>query len=337
MSDIFDKKADIVAVANAARVSPATVSRFFNRPELVKLTTRRRIDRAVKKLGYIRNRAAQTIHGIRSGTIGLVVPTIDNTIFAEMIQAFSDDVGAGGFTILLGTHNYDDKREYDVLRKFLEHRVDGVAVVGLHHSEEVYNLIESQRIPAVSLWNYAPASRLICVGADNFEAGSKIASHVLAQGHTKIATLFPPLVGNDRATSRADGVMQTLDRGGVAPVAQDRLETFYSISSAKAVVVAYLQTHLRPDVIVCGNDILALGAIYASQSLGLRVPEDIAVTGIGDFKGSKEVEPAITTIRIPAKTIGTLGGGALVQSIVSPELEQKNACCASDLIIRSTC
>lgn len=337
MSDKNNKKADIVAVALAAKVSPATVSRFFNRPELVKLATRRKIDRAVKKLGYIRNRAAQTIHGIRSGTIGLVVPTIDNTIFAEMIQAFADEVGSHGFTILLGTHNYDDAQEYDVLRKFLEHRVDGVAVVGLHHSEEVYNLIESQRIPAVSLWNYAPTSRLICVGADNHEAGCKIARHVLDRGHSKIATLFPPLDGNDRATSRADGVMQMLQQRGAAPDPVDRLETFYSISSAKKVVVEYLTSQARPDVIVCGNDILALGAIYAAQSLGLKVPEDIAVTGVGDFKGSKEVEPAITTIRIPAKMIGTLGGAALVQSIISPEMVQENQCCSSDLVIRSTC
>ncbi|WP_223425143.1 LacI family DNA-binding transcriptional regulator [Tateyamaria pelophila] len=337
MSDKNNKKADIVAVALAAKVSPATVSRFFNRPELVKLATRRKIDRAVKKLGYIRNRAAQTIHGIRSGTIGLVVPTIDNTIFAEMIQAFADEVGSHGFTILLGTHNYDDAQEYDVLRKFLEHRVDGVAVVGLHHSEEVYNLIESQRIPTVSLWNYAPTSRLICVGADNHEAGCKIARHVLDRGHSKIATLFPPLDGNDRATSRADGVMQMLQQRGAAPDPVDRLETFYSISSAKKVVIEYLTSQARPDVIVCGNDILALGAIYAAQSLGLKVPEDIAVTGVGDFKGSKEVEPAITTIRIPAKMIGTLGGAALVQSIISPEMVQENQCCSSDLVIRSTC
>ena len=90
MSVEKEKKADIVTVANAAHVSPATVSRFFNRPELVKLATRKKIDSAVKRLGYIRNRAAQTIHGIRSGTIGLLVPTINNTIFAEVIQAFSD-------------------------------------------------------------------------------------------------------------------------------------------------------------------------------------------------------------------------------------------------------
>lgn len=337
MSVKKDKKADIVTVANAARVSPATVSRFFNRPELVKLSTRRKIDAAVKRLGYIRNRAAQTIHGIRSGTIGLLVPTIDNTIFADVIQAFSDEVGESGFTILLGTHNYDDQREYDVLRKLLEHRVDGVALVGLRHSEEVFRLIESQKTPAVSLWSYLPTSRITCVGADNYHVGRTIARHVLDAGHRKVATLFPPLFGNDRATSRADGVLETLAAAGVVPEGRDQLETLYSVSSAKAVILDYLRFGARPDVIICGNDVLALGAIYAAQSEGLRVPDDIAVTGIGDFKGSKEVEPAITTVRIPAKTIGKLAGDALVQSIMSPETLLENRNCASELVVRATC
>jgi len=337
MSVKKSKKTDIVAVANAAKVSPATVSRFFNRPELVKPATRKKIDNAVKRLGYIRNRAAQTIHGIRSGTIGLVLPTIDNTIFAEVIQAFSDEVGAHGFTILLGTHNYDDQREYDVLRKFLEHRVDGVAVVGLHHSEDVYRLIESQKTPAVSLWNYASASRITCIGADNYDVGGIIAKHALAKGHRKVATLFPPLDGNDRATSRSNGIMDALIKVGIALDDLDQLETLYSVSSAKAVVTAYLGSNAKPDVIICGNDVLALGAIYAAHACGLRVPDDLAVTGIGDFKGSRDVEPAITTVRIPARTIGKLGGRALVQSILEPETTIENQNCASELVARSSC
>ena len=92
-----EKKADIIAVGRAAGVSISTVSRAFNHPDLVKPATRKKIDRAVRKLGYIRNRAAQTMHGIRSGTIGVVVPTIDHTIFAEVIQAFSDAVDEHGF------------------------------------------------------------------------------------------------------------------------------------------------------------------------------------------------------------------------------------------------
>ena len=157
-----DKKADIVAVAKAARVSISTVSRSFNHPDLVKPATRKKIDAAVRRLGYIRNRAAQTMHGIRSATIGLVVPTIDHAIFAEVIQTFSDAVEAEGFTILLASHGYDLEREYAVLRKFLEHRVDGVALIGHDHSEETYQLLERQSIPALSVWSYDAASRISC-------------------------------------------------------------------------------------------------------------------------------------------------------------------------------
>lgn len=99
----------------------------------------------------------------------------------------------------------------------------------------------------------------------------------------------------------------------------------------------YLKNRPKPQVIICGNDILALGTIYAAQSLGLRVPDDLAVTGIGDFEVSEEVEPAITTVRIPANTIGTLGGSSLVQLITSPQTAMKNRCCRVELVARATC
>ena len=134
MIDKKRQKSDIIDVAKAARVSPSTVSRNFNHPEMVNPATRKKINRAVERLGYIRNRAAQTMHGRRSGTIGLIVPTINHTIFSEVIQAFSDAIDAAGFTLLITSHGYDLDREYAMLRKLLEHRVDGVALIGLEHT-----------------------------------------------------------------------------------------------------------------------------------------------------------------------------------------------------------
>jgi LacI family transcriptional regulator len=209
-------------------------------------------------------------------------------------------------------------------------------VIGLHHSEEVFSLIASQQIPVVTLWNFSDESRLTCIGADNFAIGKTIADHVCEKGYSKVATLFPPLAGNDRAISRAEGVHQTLESFDLAPADKDKLETFYSLSSAKQVVIEYLESGNHVDVIVCGNDVLALGAIYAVQSLGLKVPEDIAVTGIGDFKGSKDVEPAITTVRIPAESIGKIGGEALVQAVINPDQIAENICCPADLVARAT-
>ena len=166
-------------MARAAKVSASTVSRYFNHPELLKSSTRKRIDTAVRKTGYIRNRAAQTIHGIRSGTIGVLVPTLDHAIFAEVVQAFSDEVAKQGFTILLASHGYDPQREYAILRKMLEHRVDGIVLTGLDHDEAVFQLIESQTIPSVLMWNFADTARCPCIGTDNQLAGRLIAEHVL--------------------------------------------------------------------------------------------------------------------------------------------------------------
>lgn len=316
MSDKNHKKADITTVAQVAKVSASTVSRYFNHPELLKPATRKRIDSAVRKTGYIRNRAAQTIHGIRSGTIGVLVPTLDNAIFAEVVQAFSDTVDEFGFTILLASHGYDLQREYAVLRKFLEHRVDGVVLTGLDHDEAVFRLLEQQQIPSLSMWNYAPNAAFPCIGADNELAGKLIAEHIVALGHTKVACMFPPTEGNDRAHARRQSILETLANAKVTVPDEWRLTTVYSISASKRDTQELLSAKDRPTALICGNDILATGALYGAKAAGLQVPQDISVAGIGDFKGSADIEPALTTVRLPAKRIGQEAGEVLAKAIV---------------------
>lgn len=328
-------KADIIAVARAAKVSASTVSRAFNHPDLVKPTTRKRIDAAVKRLGYIRNRAAQAMHGRRSGTIGLIVPTINHAIFAEVIQSFSDTVEAEGFTILMTSHGYDLDREYQVLRKLMEHRVDGVALIGLEHSAATYQLLDQQDIPALAIWNFRADAPIACVGAANREAGALAAQHVIELGHRSVATVFPRAAGNDRAQDRVAGALTTLAKHGVAPPDDWQLESPYSIAQAKARVRAFL-TDARPTALVCGNDVIAQGAMLAAQSLGLSVPGQLSIIGIGDFKGSEELEPPLSTIRIPAEEIGQIAGQQVVAMIGDPSRPALRHRCNAELMVRGT-
>lgn len=332
-----EKKADIITVALTAGVSASTVSRFFNHPDLLKPTTRFRINEAVKETGYIRNRAAQTIHGIRSGTIGLIVPTIDHAIFAELVQSFSQSVDEKGFTILLASHGYDLDREYALARKMLEHRVDGIALIGLDHADETYLLIERQRTPTILLWNYAQDTKLPCVGSDNFAAGYQVGRHVVELGHRRIASVFPPLTGNDRAAHRYEGFRAALKEAAVDIAPEWMLETPYSVAAAKSAVDILLSGASRlPTALVCGNDVLAWGALHAASQLDIAVPEQLTVTGIGDFKGSKEFEPALTTVRIPANQIGRKGAEAIVQSVTTPEDPCLSELIAPELLCRQT-
>ncbi len=293
-SDIFD-------VARAAGVSISTVSRVLNHPNLVKPDTRKRIEDAIKATGYIRNRAAQMMHGRRSGTIGLVVPTIDHTIFAELIQVFSEAVEEQGFSLILATHGYDLEREYQLLRKLLEHRVDGVALIGFEHLDETYGVLESQNTPAVTMWNYASDTRIPCVGASNISAGAMAAEHLMDLGHKEIALIISSAGGNDRAADRLHGARKAMKNRGITPIAE--VSTQYSVSAAKRDCLSVLETQ-KPTAILCGNDVIGIGAMYAAARIGLSVPKDVSIMGIGDFKGSDETEPALSTVRLPAREIG---------------------------------
>ncbi len=312
---------DIVDVARLAGVSAATVSRAFNHPNLVKASTRKRIEKAVQESGYIRNRAAQAMYGKRSGTIGLIVPTINHAIFAEVIQSFTDEVETSGFTILIASHGYDLEKEYAVLRKLLEHRVDGIVLTGLDHSEATYQLISQQGIPAIAIWNYAEDSPISCVGAENRLAGRMAAEHLIDCGHREIGMISPPAKGNDRATDRLAGALAVFEENGVIIPDAWRSEATYSTSEAKSVCLELLSATPHPTALFCGNDVIALGAIFAAQKLGLRTPEDVSIIGIGDFYGSEDVEPSLTTIRIPARRIGKVGGDLICQLIADGSTE----------------
>ena len=331
------KKADIIAVAKAARVSPSTVSRSFNHPELVNPATRKKIDSAVRRLGYIRNRAAQTIHGIRSGTVGLIVPTVDHAIFAELIQSFSEAIEEFGFTILLASHGYSLEREYALTRKMLEHRVDGIALIGIEHADETFELLKQQATPTILLWNYDQASRFPCVGSDNIEAGRLVGKLLVGQGHKKISLVFPPVTGNDRAENRLRGVESALAEHNIFVPQHKLLETPYSVRAAKSAVEQMLGEPDHPTAIICGNDVLAWGCLHAISRRGLKCPQDISVTGIGDFKGSRDFEPPLTTVRIPARQIGQRAARNIAHAITEPNLSSDSELIEPELITRATC
>ncbi len=308
-------KSDIVSVARLAGVSPATVSRVMNHPDMVHPATRKKVDSAIRKSGYIRNRAAQAMHGRRSATIGLVVPTVDYSIFAEVVQAFNDAVSEQGFTVLLASHGYDLAVEYAVIRKLLEHRVDGVALIGLDHREDSLRLLGKQEVPSLAIWNYHDEAPFSCIGADNAEAGRVAAAHLAILGHRRIGLVFPPLNDNDRARARYDAARAVLTAAGAVVAEEWCAETPYSLSHSKRVCAALLSAASRPTALLCGNDIIAHGAVFAAQRLGQSVPRDISIIGIGDFQGSAEMEPALSTVRIPARRIGAAAGQHMVEAI----------------------
>jgi len=328
---------DIFDVARRAGVSTATVSRALNHPEKVRPDTRKRITEAIEETGYIRNRAASAMHQYRSGTIGLLVPTIDNSIFSHLIQAFSETLNELDFTMLISTNGYDLEKEHSQLRNMLEHRVDAIALVGLEHTDRSYKMIEGRRTPAVAIWNYDEESLISCVGADNREAGQIAADHIVNLGHRSIATMFPPIQGNDRARFRKEGVFDVLGKNGITVSENWQVKTKYDVSKSQSVARELLDSADPPTAVIAGNDIIARGAISAAAQLGLTVPNDLSVIGIGDFAESAEWIPPLTTVNLNGGLIGRTAAKMLVSSILSnTEQDPVRELVASHLVVRNS-
>ena len=165
-------------MAARAGVSIATVSRAFTSPDKVRGPTRKRIEEAANELGYIRNLAAGSLHNRFSGTIGLVVPTIDNAIFSELIEAFSAQLLSHDRIMLIAAHGYDLKLEVALIRSLLERRIDGLALVGFDHDPVSLNMLAQRNVPVIEVWNHRQGAPLPCVGADNKAAAADHAEHL---------------------------------------------------------------------------------------------------------------------------------------------------------------
>ena len=302
----------IVDVANRAGVSPATVSRFFNSPDVVGSASKQRIQTAATELGYIRDRLAGAMHNRFSGTIGLVVPTINNAIFSELIAAFSNQLLEHDRTMLVASHNYDLTQEVSIIRSLLERKIDGIALVGQHHLSSAIEMLQVRSVPVVALWGYHSQATIPFVGADNRLAAHKVTQHLLDYGHTDIAFIFPETASNDRAAERKAGALSAMRKAGIS-VPSKRLYTCeYNITKSKALAMDFIMND-RPTAVVCGNDVIAHGVIYAAQQLNIKLPYELSVVGIGDFAGSADIVPSLTTVRLPANRIGQVAADALVE------------------------
>jgi len=307
----------IVDVASAAGVSPATVSRYFNAPEKVKEATRNRIASAVSKLGYVPH-AASALGPQASGTVGLIVPTIDNAIFAEMIQEFSITLFRHARTMLIAAHGYDLARESILTESLLQHRIDGIALIGLEHTEQTNLQLAKANIPAVMLWNYRNRQERPCIGIDNREAGRTAVQHLLEFGHRDILFLLAEPRANDRAADRRAGALAAMKAAGISVPPEQRIICPYEIQACKDIVIEALSRTPRPTAVFATNDVIAHGALFAALALGISVPNELSIIGIGDFRGSSSVEPGLTTLRVPACRIGRRAAEVLVEMITWP-------------------
>jgi LacI family transcriptional regulator len=291
-------------VASHAGVSTATVSRCLNSPGQVSDATRLRVMQAVSELGYSPNFGARALAARRTNTFGAIIPTMENAIFARGLQAFQDELRENGVTLLVASSSYNRQQEEDQIRALVTRGADALLLIGHDRSAQSYDFLEKRHIPYVAAWVYDRSAPRCSVGFDNREAMRALADEVLGLGHRRLSVITGERADNDRARERFEGVRQAMRDHGVDPDSLKVEETKYAIETGAEAFARLMQTDPRPTAVLCGNDVLAVGAMMMARKLGLRVPEDVSVTGFDDIDLAQIVTPALTTVHVPHREMG---------------------------------
>lgn len=311
-SDFVPTLAD---VAKFAGVSTATVSRCLNAPEQVQKKTRDKVLAAVAELGYSPNFSAQSLAAKRTNTIGAIIPTMDNSIFARGLQAVQEELGRVGATLLVASSSYRQDLEADQIRALVARGADGLLLIGHDRDPQVYAFLDKRQVPVLVSWAYDPTQPKPSVGFDNRMAMRAMANAVISQGHTRIAAISARQSDNDRARERVVGVREAMREAGLNARALPVFETQYSIEAGGAAFAAFMTDTPAPTAVICGNDVLAVGALKAAQSMGLRVPQDVSITGFDDIELATVTTPALTTVNVPHREMGVLAARKLWQMV----------------------
>lgn len=296
-------------VASRAGVSTATVSRCLNAPEKVVEDTRRRVLDAVRALGYAPNFSARALAAKRTQTIGAVIPTMENALFAQGLQAFQERLGQAGFMLLVASSSYDPEVEEEQIRTLVARGADGLLVIGHDRDAQIYRFLETQNVPVLAAWAFNSARPSI--GFDNRAAMHDLTRRAIELGHRRIGVVSASTEGNDRARERVEGIMQAVADADLDVADVAVIETIYGVEAGADAFDQLMET-MSPSVVICGNDVLAAGALTRARDWRLSVPEDISITGFDDMVLARVLSPKLTTVQVPHREMGTAAAEALI-------------------------
>ena len=300
-------------VARVAQVSTATISRSINQPDKVAETTRDRIQQVIEQLGYTPNFGGQALASNRSNTVGAVIPTMNNAMFASGLQAFQEVLSESSINLLVASSGYSAGSELEQIRSLIARGADGLLLIGSARPDTTTHFLKLRNIPYVIAWNYEANDERVFAGFDNIKAASLITTEVLNSGHTKIAMIDGSTQDNDRAKNRVKGVIQTLAQQKLQLL--EILETDYSLEAGGNAFESLMARKQIPSAIICGNDVLAAGAIVRAKQLDIDVPAQVSITGFDDIDLASVVAPPLTTVKVPQLEMGTAAAKLLLQML----------------------
>ncbi len=300
------------SLASHSGISAATLSRVLNHPQQVRAPLRDRAEQLLRDTGYVAHGAARSLASKRSRTMGAIVPTVDSALFAKIVEGLQQSIHAQGYQLLLASSGYSPQREAAEVRALLERGIDGLMLIGRTRLPETTVMLLGRGVPFVTTCHHDPASAWPTIGWDNVRESERIADYLVDIGHRRFGIIAGLGADNDRAADRLVGFRAALGRRGVMLAEAAVVERPYTVRDGRQAMAALLRLPQRPRAVLCGNDILAYGALQECLWQDLGVPDDISICGFDNIDMAANCRPGITTLDVPAAELGAIAGRTLL-------------------------
>ena len=291
-------------MARQAGVSTMTVARVLRDPEKVAPATRERVQRTIEAVGYVPDLLARSLTSAHTDVVAAVVPTLSNSLIAEVTQGMSQTFARHGRQLMIGASNFSSKTEEEIVRSFLARRVDAIYLTGISQTPETIRMLRAAGLPVVQGGNIPEHPIDMVAGTSNTIASRTLVEGLIRRYGGEIGYIGHDPLDNDRARDRKRGFLAALAAAGVRPRPGRMLERPLSMAGGADGIMAMLDLPDRPRAVFCGTDVIAAGAIFACLRAGVRVPQDIAIAGYDDLEIASQMTPSLTTARIPRFDIG---------------------------------
>lgn len=338
MTQDQNKKVTLKDVSKAAGLSLITVSRALRQPETVHADTRAKVQRTIEEIGYVPNLAARSLKSQKSDMIGVVVPILASSLFADFAQGVTSILEPKGQQMLLAVSDWDPQKEEEAVRTFVARQADAIIVTGFSHSKGTRRLLEQFNGPVVEAWNLREDAIDIAVGFDNYTAAADMTRYLIESGYQNIVLAGGGSINNDQSEDRTRGFIDTM-RNAQRDVTADtiiRYENPATLESGQRLIRDLLARETKPDVVFFTAELPAQGATLWCQSHGIRVPEDIAIAGFGDLSHSALMPTPLTTVRIKGRALGECAAAQVVARLETDAAPSRIHDLGYELMIRKT-
>ncbi len=302
-------------MAVRAGVAPITVSRALNAPQSVSAALRSQIQRAIDELGYVPNRFAGALASADSRIVPVIVPSLSNAVFIEVIQGIQEVLEAANHQLLLGNTQYDLAREAKLVATLLGWSPTGLIVAGLRHDARTAQLLGGCGRPVVEIMEIGPRPIDMNVGLSHLAAGEAMGAHLIERGYRQIGFIGGRLDVDYRAMQRFKGLDRALGRHGLQRRPPYRHAEKSSAALGGDKLMEALARSPELDALFFANDDLAVGALLRAQREGIRVPKRIAIAGFNGLPISALTSPPLTTIFSPRQRIGETAARKLLARV----------------------